>query len=188
MPNLLGIAGSLRHGSINRRLLAEAAEMTPPHAVLQMWDDLKLIPPFDEDDEDHPAAVVLSLRAAIAAADGLLVVTPEYNGSLPGQLKNAIDWASRPRQSAVLRDKPVAVIGASPSPGGAAAAHADGRRVLRRAGAHVLDAELSVPRAFAAFDQSGHLVDPGHRAALSNILQALVDASQIKAATAFLAA
>jgi chromate reductase, NAD(P)H dehydrogenase (quinone) len=184
MRQLLGIAGSLRHGSLNRRLLGAAAEMAAPYAVLEVWDDLKLVPPFDEDDEDDPAAVVLALRAAIAAADGLLVVTPEYNGSLPGQLKNALDWASRPRQSTVLRDKPVTVIGASPSPGGAAAAHADGRRVLRRAGARVLDAELSVPRAFAAFDDGGHLINPEHRSALSDILRELVNASYANAAMA----
>ncbi len=94
-------------------LLCAAAKATPTAAQLTIWDQLKAIPPFDEDDEVAPAAAVLDLRAAIATADALLVVTPEYNASLPGQLKSALDWASRPRSGSAMRGKPVAVCGTS---------------------------------------------------------------------------
>ncbi len=142
---VLGIAGSLRAASENRRLLQLATEQTPHETQVSIWGGLKAIPPFDEDDEAAPAAVVLELREAIATSEALLVVTPEYNGSLPGQLKNALDWASRPRGGAVLRDKAAAVIGTSPAPSGARTAQADARRVLARAGARVVDRELVLP-------------------------------------------
>ena len=87
---LLGIVGSLRRDSLNRKLLNEAMTLLPEDAQLEVWDQLKLVPPFDEDDEAGPASIVLSMREAIAAADAVLIVTPEYNDSLPGQLKNAI--------------------------------------------------------------------------------------------------
>lgn len=156
---VLGIAGSLRAASYNRRLLQLAVDRAPYGVRVRVWGGLKAIPPFDEDDEASPAGVVLELRETIAASDALLVVTPEYNGSLPGQLKNMLDWASRPRAQAVLRDKAVAVIGASPSPSGARTAQADARRVLTRAGALVIDSGLVVPSAHArldAVDRHGH--------------------------------
>lgn len=147
LVRVLGIAGSLRAASYNRRLLQLAVDRAPRGVRVRAWGGLKALPPFDEDDEAWPAGVVLELREMIAAFDALLVVTPEYNGSLPGQLKNMLDWASRPRAGAVLRHKTVAVIGASPSPSGARTAQADARRVLTRAGARVIDSELVVPSA-----------------------------------------
>jgi chromate reductase len=155
---ILGIAGSLRTSSYNRRLLHAAAELAPG-ARLVVWDGLKSVAPFDEDDEPAPPRAVLELRAAIAGADAVLLATPEYNHSIPGQLKNAIDWASRPRGQSVLAGKPVAVIGASPSPRGTVASQADTRRVLAAAGARVLDRELAVARAHERFDGDGRLVD-----------------------------
>src|SRR5262245_21124488 len=110
---ILGISGSLRQDSHNRRLLTEAAEFLPAGVEFQLLDDLKTVPPFDEDDEADVPVAVARLREAIEAADGLLFATPEYNTSVPGQLKNAVDWASRPVGEAVLLGKPVAVIGAS---------------------------------------------------------------------------
>src|ERR1700736_1886406 len=110
---VLGISGSLRRDSHNRRLLRAAAGLLPPEAELVLFEGLKAIPPFDEDDEPTPALAVERWRAAIGDADALLFATPEYNSSIPGQLKNAIDWASRPVATNVLRNKPVAVIGAS---------------------------------------------------------------------------
>ncbi len=89
---ILGIAGSLRAASYNRGLLRAAAATSPRGVALTIWDGLKAIPPFDEDDESAPPVAVVELRAAIASSDALLVATPEYNGSLPGQLKNALDW------------------------------------------------------------------------------------------------
>jgi chromate reductase, NAD(P)H dehydrogenase (quinone) len=156
---VLAIGGSLRSASRNRRLLEIAAEMAPAGVQVELWDGLKQVPPFDEDDEHDPALSVRRLRAALAAADGVLIATPEYNGSLPGQLKNALDWASRPYDSNVLRGKPVAVVGASPSPGGAAGAVADARRVLARIGARVLDREVAVAQVHDRFDVEDKLVD-----------------------------
>lgn len=115
MTTLLGIAGSLRRGSLNRRLLVAARHELPPGISLRTWDGLAAVPPFDEDAEDGPEPVaVAELRAVIAAADGVLIATPEYNGSLPGQLKNALDWASRPYGAAALSGRPVGVVGAGP--------------------------------------------------------------------------
>ncbi|MER3408889.1 MAG: hypothetical protein C4306_02030, partial [Thermoleophilia bacterium] len=128
---ILGISGSLRRGSYNSLLLRAASEMLPPSVELQAWDGLKAVPPFDEDDEAGPApAAVASLRGAIAASDAVLIATPEYNGSIPGQLKNALDWASRPFDATPLRNTPVAVVGASTGAFGAAWAQADLRCVL----------------------------------------------------------
>ncbi len=172
---ILGIAGSLRASSYNRMLLHAARDAAPDDVEIVVWDRLKVVPPFDEDDEQEPAAVVGDLRACIAAAHGVLIVTPEYNGSLPGQLKNALDWASRPRQGAVLIDKPVAVMGASPSPGGARHAQADARRVLGRAGARVLDLELAIARAYEPFTPDGQLIDAELRARLGVMMRALAD-------------
>jgi chromate reductase, NAD(P)H dehydrogenase (quinone) len=126
---------------------AQRSKTDAPDAELIVWDELAATPPFSEDDEEHPPKVVRGLRATIADADAVLIVTPEYNSSIPGQLKNALDWASRPFPDNVLRGKPVAVIGASPSPGGAGRAQAETRTVLARVGAHVLPDGLSVPHA-----------------------------------------
>jgi chromate reductase, NAD(P)H dehydrogenase (quinone) len=156
---VLAIGGSLRSGSRNRRLLEIAAEGAPAGVQVELWDGLKQVPPFDEDDEHDPALSVRRLRAALAAADGVLIATPEYNGSLPGQLKNALDWASRPYDSNVLRGKPVAIVGASPGPGGAAGAVADARRVLATIGARVIDREVAVAGIHDRFDEEDRLVD-----------------------------
>ena len=116
---VLGVAGSLRRESYNRTLLRAAGSLLPPEVQFTEYEALKLLPPFDEDDEPAPALPVAHWRDAIAQADAILLATPEYNSSIPGQLKNALDWASRPVSDAVLRNKPVAVIGASASANGA---------------------------------------------------------------------
>ena len=100
---VLGISGSLRRDSHNTKLLRAAEELLPPYAELEIWDGLKGVPPFDEDDEDVPGPAVVSLRKAVAEADLLLFATPEYNASVPGQLKNAVDWLSRPSLRLRLR-------------------------------------------------------------------------------------
>jgi NADPH-dependent FMN reductase len=113
---IVGLAGSLRAGSVNRRLLAAVAYQLPADVTLEVWDGLEGVPPFNEDLERGPAPVaVAELRSVIKHADGVLIATPEYNGSIPGQLKNALDWASRPRGAAVLQGKPAATLSASPS-------------------------------------------------------------------------
>ena len=110
---LLGIAGSLRAGSFNRQLLQLAADNLPDGVEYAVWDGLRDLPAFDEDEENTGSFAVGAFRSAVAAANAVLIVTPEYNGSIPGALKNALDWGSRPRDSAVFRGKPVAAIGAS---------------------------------------------------------------------------
>lgn len=144
---ILGIAGSLRRDSHNATLLRAAAQTLPLGAELVVFDGLRAIPPFDADREERPDAAVQSLREAITGADALLVATPEYNSSLPGVLKNALDWASRPTATNVLRNKPVAVIGASSGMFGAVWAQAEARKVLAAIGARVVDRELPVPGA-----------------------------------------
>jgi chromate reductase len=111
---VLGISGSLRSGSHNTNLLRVAAQVVPPPHELEIFDGLRDVPPYDADEDTDPAPeAVKRLRDAIAEADAVLIATPEYNSSLPGQLKNALDWASRPLATSVLRNKPVAVVGAS---------------------------------------------------------------------------
>jgi chromate reductase len=171
---VLGISGSLRRGSHNGRLLRAAADLLAPGAELAIFDGLKDVPPFDEDDEQEPAPAVLELRAAIAGADALLFATPEYNHSIPGQLKNAIDWTSRPVASAALRGKPAAVIGASSGIFGAVWAQAELRKVLAAAGARVIDRELPVGSVHDAFDEAGALVAAEHGAEIAAILSELL--------------
>jgi chromate reductase, NAD(P)H dehydrogenase (quinone) len=144
---IVGLAGSLRAASFNRQLLAAVAFELPPGVTLEVWDGLQDVPPFNEDIEGGPAPVaVTELRSVIGDADGVLIATPEYNGSIPGQLKNALDWASRPRGDAVLKGKPVATLSASPSRRGGAGAQADLRKVLGVIGAEIRGDEIAVPR------------------------------------------
>ena len=180
---VLGLSGSLRSGSHNSRLLRAAADLLPPSAELIEFDGLKAIPPFDEDDEAYGHEAVDALRAAIEDADALLVATPEYNHSLPGQLKNALDWISRPIAESPLRNKPAAVIGASTGLFGAVWAQAEGRKVLAALGARVIDHELPVAQAHDAFD-GDRLADPELELALGGLLAELVgdEAAQLVAA------
>jgi chromate reductase, NAD(P)H dehydrogenase (quinone) len=168
---VLGISGSLRRDSYNRKLLRAAEELLPPLVELEVWDGLKAVPPFDEDDELGPEPeAVASLREAVAEADALLIATTEYNASIPGQLKNAIDWASRPSASAALRNKPSAVIGASTGMFGAVWAQAELRKALAAAGARVIDRELPIASAEEAFNADGTLVEHDHVLELDGIL------------------
>lgn len=172
--NVVGISGSLRDDSFNWKLLANAAELLPGDATLEIWEGLKAVPPFDEDDEQlHPEGVV-RLRDALAGADALLIATPEYNHSIPGQLKNALDWASRPKATSVLRGKPVAVVGASTGGFGAVWAQAELRKVLAAAGARVVEAELPLSFAGRRFDPDGRLVDDDVREQLRAVVETLV--------------
>lgn len=176
---LLAIAGSLRRDSHNRGLLLSAAELLPPEVDLELFEDLKAVPPYDQDDDLEPAPkAVARLRAAIAAADALLIATPEYNSSIPGQLKNALDWASRPVATNVLRNKPVAVIGASTGAFGAVWSQAELRKVLAATGARVIDAELAVEHAHERFDEHGRLADERLRTQLREALDLLLGATR----------
>src|SRR3954454_6024197 len=167
---ILGIAGSLRRGSHNRKLLRAAGRALPPGAELVEWEGLGGVPIFDEDQEDSPPEAVEEFLAAVEAADALLIATPEYNASLPGGLKNALDWASRPFPDNVLKDKASAVIGASTGLFGAVWAQAEVRKVLKASGAHVLESELPVGMADGAFDGEGDLLDPDLTGRLGDLL------------------
>jgi chromate reductase len=171
---ILGIAGSLRRGSHNRRLLRAAGDVLPPGAVLVEWDGLAGLPAFDEDLETTPPEPVQAFLDAVEEADALLIATPEYNASLPGALKNALDWASRPFPENVLKEKPAAVIGASTGLFGAVWAQAEVRKVLKASGAHVLEDELPVGLADGAFTADGALADPELATRLGDVLSDLV--------------
>jgi chromate reductase len=175
---VLGISGSLRRGSYNAQLLRAAATELPPGASFALFDELAAVPPYSEDlDGDPTPPGAAALRAAIAAADAVVIATPEYNSSIPGQLKNALDWASRPLATNALRAKPVAVVGASSGVFGAVWAQAEARKVLGAIGARVLDDELPVGQAHDAFAADGSLRDPGLREQLAGAVAALVDAA-----------
>jgi chromate reductase, NAD(P)H dehydrogenase (quinone) len=178
---VLGVSGSLRSDSHNRRLLRAAAALLPPGVELELFDGLKAVPPFDEDDEARPGEAVSRWREAIGASDAVLFATPEYNSTLPGQLKNAIDWASRPTASAALRNVPAAVIGASTSMFGAVWAQADLRKALAAAGARVIDRELPVAYADEAFTAEGRLAQRELEVELGGILAELVGAAERRA-------
>jgi chromate reductase, NAD(P)H dehydrogenase (quinone) len=169
---VLGISGSLRRGSYNTRLLRAVARTLPPAAELELYDAEALwaISPYSEDAEALGEPETVSrLKRAIADADAVLISTPEYNASIPGQLKNALDWVSRPAASTPMRNKPAAVIGASTSLFGAVWAQAEIRKVLGHMGARVIDQELPVARAAEAFDAEGSLHDAEIEAALREL-------------------
>jgi chromate reductase len=172
---LLAISGSLRRDSHNTKLLRAAEELVPAVMEFQVWDRLKDIPPYDEEDDVQPApAAVAAFRAAIAEADAILISTPEYNSSIPGQLKNAIDWASRPLATSVLRNKPVAVIGASTGAFGAVWSQAELRKVLGATGARVVDADVALAHAHTKFSEDGDLLDEAARDQLAEVVVTLL--------------
>jgi chromate reductase, NAD(P)H dehydrogenase (quinone) len=173
---VLGISGSLRRASHNTLLLRAAGQLVEQHgAAFELFDGLKAIPPYDEDDDigNGPAAVA-RLRQAIAGADAVLFATPEYNSSIPGVLKNAIDWASRPLATSPLRNKPVAVIGASTGMFGAVWAQAELRKVLGATGARVTEVELAVGHAHEHLDPTGKPADLTQQEALYDSVRVLL--------------
>jgi chromate reductase len=178
---LLAVSGSLRRDSHNTRLLRAAAQQLPPGVELELYDGLKQLPPFDEDDEASPAPEVSEWRDAIESADAVLFATPEYNSSIPGQLKTAVDWASRPKAEAALRNKPVAVIGASTGMFGALWAQAELRKVLSASGARVLDTELAIATAHEAFDEEDQLLEAELGDALRSVVDELTEAAEQRA-------
>lgn len=178
---VLGVSGSLRRDSHNRRLLRAAAELLPPGVELVEFGGLKAIPAFDEDDEHAPGPAVVAWREAVRDADAILFATPEYNSSIPGVLKNAVDWASRKGPGplpAALRNKPVAVVGASTGMFGAVWAQAELRKVLAAAGARVIDRELPVAVADEAFTGDGRLVEAEQHDELAGILEQVISEAQ----------
>jgi chromate reductase len=179
---LLAISGSLRRGSYNRALLDAARAELPLGVDFVLWNSLVEIPPYDEDRDGSPPAAVAALKSEIARSDAVLFATPEYNASVPGVLKNALDWVSRPHATNVLRRKPVAVIGASQGLFGATWAQADLRKVLASMGADVVDAKLAVGRAHEAFTDDGRVADPQLADALRAVVDQLVRPAAARAA------
>jgi chromate reductase, NAD(P)H dehydrogenase (quinone) len=172
---VLAISGSLRRDSHNTALLRTAAELLPPSVEVELFDGLKLVEPYDQDDDNGSGPDgARRLREAIASADAVLIATPEYNSSIPGVLKNALDWASRPKGENALWSKPVAVVGASTGMFGAVWAQAETRKVLGASGARVIDRDLPVGHADDAFDEDGRLGDIELRERYTEVLDELV--------------
>jgi len=172
---VLGISGSLRAGSLNTELLRLAAEELPAGVELELYDELKDLPPYDEDEDgEETHSAVERLRDAVARADAILIATPEYNASIPGQLKNAIDWTSRPRGAAAIANKPVSAFGTSTGSFGGVWAQEELRKVLRTAGARVVGGELAVPRAHIRLAEDGRLLDDELRERAQVLLDTLL--------------
>ena len=184
---ILGIAGSLRRGSFNHALLREAAERLPAGAELIEFDRLAEIPPYDSDlEEAQTPAAVEALRQAMREADAVLVATPEYNHSIPGVLKNALDWASRPAGQSALTGTPAAVIGASTGMFGAVWAQAETRKVLGALGGRVVEGELPVARAAELYRDGRLELSPEQSEQLEGLLAELV--SEVEQARELIAA
>ena len=178
---VLGISGSLRRDSYNTRLLRHAGELFEADgAQFEIYDRLKDVPPYDEDDdvEDAPEAVS-RIRDAVRAADAVFFTTPEYNSSIPGALKNALDWVSRPLATNAMRNKPVAVIGASAGMFGAVWAQAELRKVLAAMGARVAEGEVAVGHAMDRFDANGRLSEPNLEEEVREVVRALVAEAEL---------
>lgn len=173
---VLGFAGSLRRASFNRGLIRAAVEVAP-EGVRVVAYELGDLPMFNADVEAQgDPEPVRRFKQAIGAADALLIATPEYNRCVPGVLKNAVDWASRPARESVLRNKPVAIMGASTGGGGTARAQAHLRDGLAYTNGLVLpQPEVLVPFAAARFDDSGELQDDEAMDAIRDLLVALAD-------------
>jgi len=172
--SILGFAGSLRKGSYNKALLTAALAMVPKGATLEIFD-LEGIPPFNQDQDTQPPVRVKEFKAKIRAADAILIATPEYNYSIPGVLKNAIDWASRPYGDNVFNDKPVAVMGASIGMLGTARAQYHLRQSFVFLNMHPLNGpEVMVPFAADKIDQHGNVTDQKTKEKVKELLESLV--------------
>jgi chromate reductase, NAD(P)H dehydrogenase (quinone) len=159
---VVGISGSLRRDSYNTKLLRHAGERFEDEGVeFRIYDRFRDVPPYDEDDDMEGAPEAAArIREAVRAPDAVFFTTPEYNSSIPGALKNALDWVSRPPAKNAMRNEPVAVIGASSGMFGAVWAQAELRKVLGAMGARVAEGEVDVGRAMDRFDANGRLSEP----------------------------
>jgi chromate reductase, NAD(P)H dehydrogenase (quinone) len=176
MTKVLAISGSLRRLSYNTGLLRAAREHAPEAVEVEIYDDLESLAPYNEDREDDQPESVRTLLSKIREADAVLIATPEFNTTLPGQLKHLVDWGSRPYgPEAALYGKPVAVIGASKTDYGAMWAQDTLRKALGIAGARVTDVELSVGRAHEKFDADANLNDEESLEQLEHVIRGLVE-------------
>jgi chromate reductase, NAD(P)H dehydrogenase (quinone) len=174
--HVLGISGSLRRDSYNTKLLRHAGELFEAEGVeFEIYDGLADVPPYDEDDDVEGAPEAVSrIREAVRAADAVFFATPEYNSSIPGALKNVLDWVSRPYATNPMRNKPVGVIGASAGMFGAVWAQAELRKVLGAMGARVTEGEVAVGRAMDRFDGNGRLNEPNLEEEVREVARTLV--------------
>jgi chromate reductase len=178
---VLGISGSLRRDSHNTALLRHAGELFEAvGAEFTIYDGLRELPIYDEDlDVEDPHDAVARIRAAVREADAVFFATPEYNSSIPGGLKNAVDWLSRPSLAeSALRSKPVAVIGASTGAFGAVWAQAELRKVLGASGARVVEGEVAVGHAMDRFDEDRRLSDESLESQVRDVTRALLAETQ----------
>jgi chromate reductase, NAD(P)H dehydrogenase (quinone) len=172
---ILGIAGSLRAGSYNRAALRVAQQLVPQGAQLEIFELDKSIPGFSEEDERNPPAIITRFKERIRAADAILFVTPEYNYSIPGVLKNAIDWASRPYGESAWNGKSAAVMGASIGAIGTARAQYHLRQSFVFLNMPcVLQPEVMIAKAQEHFDGAGNLKNDATRKLIGQLLVALV--------------
>jgi chromate reductase, NAD(P)H dehydrogenase (quinone) len=172
---ILGIAGSLRRQSYNRAALRAATQLAPEGATVDIFE-IDGIPPFSEDDEQGPPAKVTELKQRIRESDAVLFVTPEYNYSIPGVLKNAIDWASRPYGDNAWWGKPAAIMGASPGAFGTARAQYHLRQVMVFLNMFPINQpEVMIRHAHERFDADGNLTDEATRKYIRQLLQSLMD-------------
>jgi chromate reductase len=175
--HILALAGSLRSGSYNRALLRAAQELAPEGMEIHLYQELASIPPYNADVEavGDPTPVV-EFKTAIRAADALLIATPEYNHGVPGVLKNALDWASRPHRHSPLDGKPAALLGAAAGRGGTMQAQAQLRQAFVYTGTCTLaQPEFSLTHAADHFDRDGRLIDQETRSALKELLEAVAE-------------
>jgi len=176
---ILGITGSLRRDSLNSALLRAAAERLPAGVEWSEFGNMRGIPPYDEDLElEGTPEAVEELRAAMREADAVLIATPEYNHSIPGVLKNALDWASRPAGHSALTGTPAAAIGASTGMFGAVWAQAETRKVLGALGGRVIETELPVARADKQLVDGRLELEPQQSERLEEILAELVASAE----------
>ncbi len=176
--SILGIAGSLRRASYNRAALRAATQLVPEGASIETFE-LDGIPGFNEDDEQQPPAKVLELKKRIRAADAILLVTPEYNYSMPGVLKNAIDWASRPYGDSAWDGKPAAIMGASVGTIGTARAQYHLRQTMVFLNMFPINQpEVMIGNASKRFDAEGNLTDEKTKEFIRKLLQNLVEWTQ----------
>jgi chromate reductase len=182
MTTILAIPGSLRDHSYNRLLIHAAEELAPPDVRIVTYS-IEDIPHYNQDEDvEPPPDAIAAFRKAVADSDAVLIASPEYNASVSGVLKDAIDWASRPYGAAPLQEKPVAIVSASVTPSGGTAAQEDLIAILRRARAHVVDGpQVAIANSPSAFDAEGRLIDPQAREGLRQLLQNLVDAARERA-------
>ena len=179
---VLGISGSLRRDSYNAALLRHAGELFEAEgAEFEVYEGLRDIPPYDADDDtDKAPEAVARIREAVADADAVFFTTPEYNSSIPGALKNALDWVSRPLATNPIRNKPVGVIGASTGMFGAVWAQAELRKVLAAMGARVAEGEVAVGHADTRFDENGRLNDDNLEEQVREVVRMVLDEVRVR--------